>query len=239
VLLVQAGPRVLPTFPEALSETTRKSLEKLGVEVLVDSRVESIDDAGVMVSGKRIPSRTVLWAAGVIASPAAKWLGAEADNAGRVKVGPDLTVPKLANVYVIGDTALSNAWNGNPVPGLAPAAKQGGEYVAKVIRARVSGRTSAQPFRYQHLGSLATIGRKAAVADFGFVKLRGALAWWFWGAIHVGFLVGMRNRVSVMWDWFWTYLTYRSGTRLITGGPQQVESAQLKPAEPVRRVATV
>ena len=242
VLLVQAGPRVLPTFPEALSETTRKSLEKLGVEVLVDSRVESIDDAGVIVSGKRIPSRTVLWAAGVVASPAAKWLGAEADNAGRVKVGSDLTVPNLPNVYVIGDTALSNGWNGNPVPGLAPAAKQGGEYVAKAIRARIQGRAPARPFRYQHLGSLATIGRKAAVADFGFVRLRGALAWWFWGAIHVGFLVGMRNRVSVMWDWFWTYLTYRSGTRLITGGQGAERAAETQASSPqpmVRRMSTV
>ena len=217
VILVQSGPRVLPTFPETLSATTRSALEKLGVEVLVDSRVEAIDDSGVIVSGQRIPARTVLWAAGVVASPAATWLGAAADNAGRVKVGSDLSVPDRPEVYVIGDTALANAWNGKPVPGLAPAAKQGGEYVAKVLRARIEGRALPPPFRYRHLGSLATIGRKAAVADFGRVKLRGAPAWWFWGAIHVGFLVGMRNRISVMWDWFWTYLTYRSATRLITG----------------------
>jgi putative oxidoreductase len=142
VILVQSGPRVLPTFPEALSESAKRSLEKLGVEVLLGSKVEQIDAQGVIVSGKRIASRTVLWAAGVIASSAARWLGAEADNAGRIKVGADLSVVGLANVFALGDTALANAWDGKPVPGLAPAAKQGGEYVAKVIRARVEGRTA-------------------------------------------------------------------------------------------------
>ena len=218
VILVQAAPRILPTFPESLSARAKTSLERLGVEVLLDSRVERIDEAGVTVSGMRIPSRTVLWAAGVVASPAALWLQAEADKAGRLKVGPDLSVPGLPNVFAIGDTALALAWNGQPVPGLAPAAKQGGGYVAGVIRAKVEQRPSPRPFQYTHLGSLATIGRKAAVADFGWIRVSGALAWWFWGAVHVGFLVGLRNRVSVMFDWFWAYLTYRSGTRLITGG---------------------
>jgi len=217
VILVQSGPRILPTFPEVLSENAKRSLEKLGIEVLLGSKVEQIDAQGVMVSGQRIASRTVLWAAGVIASPAAKWLGAEADNAGRLKVGADLSVAGLANVFAVGDTALANAWAGKPVPGLAPAAKQGGEYVAKVIRARIEGRATPGVFVYRHLGSLATIGRKAAVVDFGFVKVTGALAWWFWGLVHVGFLVGLRNRISVMFDWFWAYLTFQSGTRLITG----------------------
>jgi NADH dehydrogenase/putative oxidoreductase len=122
-------------------------------------------------------------------------------------------------VFVVGDTAASDAWNGKPVPGLAPAAKQAGAYVAKVIAGRVEGRNDPAPFAYRHLGSLATIGRKAAVVDFGWIRLRGALAWWFWGAVHVGFLVDLRSRFSVMFDWFWAYLTYRSGTRLITGGP--------------------
>jgi putative oxidoreductase len=217
VILVQAGARILPTFPETLSEKAKRSLERLGVEVLLNSRVERIDDAGVTVSGTRIPARTVLWAAGVVASPASKWLKAEADNAGRLKVGADLSVPGLPNVFAIGDTALSQAWKGQAVPGLAPAAKQGGGYVAKVIRARVEGRMPPKPFAYTHLGSLATIGRKAAVADFGWFKVWGAPAWWFWGAVHLSFLVGVRNRVSVMFDWFWAYLTYRGGTRLITG----------------------
>ncbi len=217
VLLVQAAPRILPTFPEALSARAKRSLERLGVEVLLNSRVERIDDAGVTVSGQRIPSRTVMWAAGVVASPAARWLRGEADNAGRLKVGPDLSVPGLANVFCIGDTAASLAWSGQPVPGLAPAAKQGGAYVAKVIRARLEARRAPEPFAYTHLGSLATIGRKAAVADFGWLRVWGAPAWWLWGALHLGFLVGVRNRMSVLFDWFWAYLTYRSGTRLITG----------------------
>jgi len=218
VILVQAGSRILPTFPESLSARAKASLERLGVQVLLDSRVERIDGAGVTVSGTRIAARTVLWAAGVVASPAAAWLQAQADKAGRLKVGPDLSVPGLPNVFAIGDTALALAWRGQPVPGLAPAAKQGGTYVAEVIRAKVEQRASPTPFQYTHLGSLATIGRKAAVADFGWMRISGAPAWWFWGAVHLGFLVGLRNRVSVMFDWFWAYLTYRSGTRLITGG---------------------
>lgn len=218
VVLVQAGTRILPTFPEVLSARTNAALAKLGVEVLTDSRVERIDATGVMVSGRCIASRTVLWAAGVVASPAARWLGAKQDAAGRLEVGADLLVPGFDNVFALGDTALSKGWHGGPVPGLAPAAKQGGAYVASVIRARVLGKRAPQPFRYRHLGSLATIGRKAAVADFGFVRLSGAAAWWLWGAIHVGFLVGVRNRVSVLFDWFWSYLTFTGATRLITGG---------------------
>ena len=218
VVLVQAGPRILPSFPANLSVKTAAALAQLGVEVLINSRVERIDATGVMVNGERIASRTVLWAAGVIASPAAQWLGAKQDVAGRVEVGADLSVPGFGNVFALGDTAASKAWKGAPVPGLAPAAKQGGAYVASVIRARVLGKSMPEAFRYRHLGSLATIGRKAAVADFGFVRLSGAAAWWLWGAIHVGFLVGVRNRVSVLFDWFWSYLTFGGATRLITGG---------------------
>ncbi len=235
VILVQAGPRVLPTFSEDLSETTRKFLERLGVEVFVNSRVEGIDGEGAMVNGQRISSRTVLWAAGVVASPAAKWLGVEADNAGRVKVGPHLAVPGMPNVFVVGDTAASNAWNGKPVPGLAPAAKQAGAHAAKLIRARVEGRTDPRPFVYRHLGSLATIGRKAAVVDFGWLRLRGALAWWFWGAVHIGFLNDLRSRLSVMFHWGWAYLTYRSAARLIIGSqagamPVVVDAAAIRVA---------
>lgn len=218
VILVQSGPRILPTFSAELSMQAKRALEALGVEVRLDSRVEQIDDGGVFVSGERIDACTVLWAAGVIASPAAKWLGVSADNVGRIKVGPDLSVPGLPEVFAVGDTALAQAWKGQSVPGLAPAAKQGGAYVADVIHARLRGESTPGPFVYRHLGSLATIGRKAAVADFGFVRVWGAFAWWLWGLVHVGFLVGMRNRISVMFDWFWAYLTYRSGTRLITGG---------------------
>jgi len=219
VILVQSGPRILPTFDESLSIAAKHSLEALGVEVRLNSRVERIDGDGVLVSGERIASRTVLWAAGVVASPAARWLGVPSDSAGRVKVGNDFSVAGVENVFAVGDTSLSNGWAGKPVPGLAPAAKQGGLYVAELIRACVLGRTRPPAFEYRHLGSLATIGRKAAVVDFGFIRLSGALAWWLWGLVHVGFLVGARNRVSVMFDWFWAYLTYRSGTRLITGSP--------------------
>ena len=230
VILVQSGARLLPAFPEKLAAIAQRSLELLGVDVRIGSRVESIDAEGVTVSGERIASRTVLWAAGVTASPAATWLQVEADNAGRVKVGPDLRVPGLPNVYAIGDTAASNAWKGQGVPGLAPAAKQGGAYVARHIRARIAGKNPPQPFVYHHLGSLATIGRKAAVADFGFFRLWGAPAWWLWGFVHVGFLVGVRNRVSTMVNWFWSYLTFGGGIRLITGGetqPDAEKAAQL------------
>ncbi len=224
VVLVQSAPRILPTFNEKLSGVAQRSLEKLGVEVLIGSRVEKIDADGVLVSGKRIAARTVLWAAGVMASPAATWLKCEADNAGRVKVGADLAVPGFPGVYAIGDTALSSGWKGRPVPGLAPAAKQGGQYVARQICASIDQQASSRPFEYRHLGSLATIGRKSAVADFGLVKLWGAPAWWLWGLLHVGFLVGLRNRVSTMLNWFWAYLTFGGGIRLITGAVENRQS---------------
>lgn len=220
VLLVQSAPRLLPAFPEQLSEVSAQSLRTLGVEVLTKSRVEKVDADGALVSGQRIGSRTVFWAAGVMASPAAQWLKTDADSAGRLKVGPDLSVPSLPNVFAVGDTALSEAWDGKPVPGLAPAAKQQGAYVAGAIKARLEGRTGLPPFRYRHLGNLATIGRQAAVVDFGWFKLSGALAWWLWGVAHMFFLVDPRKRLSVAIEWFWAYLTYKRGTRLITGGKE-------------------
>jgi NADH dehydrogenase len=225
IILVQAGPRLLPAFPESLAEVARRSLADIGVKVFLNSKVRLIDADGVMVNDRRIYSRTVLWAAGVAASPAAKWLNAEADEAGRVKVQPDLSVPHLPDVYVIGDTALANCWKGQPVPGLAPAAKQGGAFVAKVIRSKLRGEPISHAFSYRHMGSLATIGRKSAVADFGFVRLRGAMAWWLWGIAHVLFLVGSRNRVAVVLNWIWSYVTYRASTRLITGSSPQAHNA--------------
>jgi NADH dehydrogenase FAD-containing subunit/uncharacterized membrane protein YphA (DoxX/SURF4 family) len=218
VMLVQSGPRLLPAFPEALSREAERALRHLGVEVRLHRKVEAVGKESVTVAGEIIPARTVLWAAGVMASPAAAWLGVGADQAGRVPVGADLGVPGLNSVYAIGDTAASTGWAGKDVPGLAPAAKQGGAYVARVIRARLTGRSVPEPFRYRHLGSLATIGRQSAVADFGFVQIRGALAWWLWGAAHVTFLVGGQKRVTVLVQWLWAYLTFRRGTRLITGG---------------------
>ncbi|WP_338019258.1 FAD-dependent oxidoreductase [Paraburkholderia tagetis] len=216
ILLVEAAPRILAQFPESLSATASRSLAALGVEVVPGTRVEHVEARGVTIAGQFIPARTVLWAAGVVASPAAAWLSAEADRAGRVKVGPDLSIPGHPDIFALGDTAASEGWAGKPVPGLAPAAKQGGAYVARLIRARINGATPPGAFRYRHLGSLATIGRKAAVADFGRIHLKGAVAWWLWGAVHIAFLAGVRNRTAVALDWFWAYLTSRRGTRLIT-----------------------
>lgn len=216
VVLVQSAPRLLPTFPPALSLDAALALMRLGVTVRLDAKVEHVGDHGVELSGETLPTRTVLWAAGVQASPAGAWLDAQRDQAGRVVVGPDLSVAGHEDVFAIGDVAASLAWGGQPVPGLAPAAKQGGEYVARVIRRRLGGRSAPAPFSYRHAGSLATIGRQAAVADFHGLKVHGALAWWLWGGAHVLFLVGGRNRTTVLLEWMWAYLTYRRGSRLIT-----------------------
>lgn len=217
VILVQSGPRVLPSFPEILSQRALEQLGDLKVEVRLDSRVEQVDEMGVIVGGERIEARTVLWAAGVIASPAAKWLGAEHDRAGRAVVAPNLSLPGLANVFAIGDTALAEGAKGEPLPGVAPVAKQSGAYVASVIHARITGRPAPGPFRYRDMGGMATIGRKAAIANFGWLRLSGLPAWWLWGVVHVAFLVGARNRAGVMLNWLWAYVTFRSGVRLITG----------------------
>ena len=226
ILLVQAGPRILPQFADRLSAFARASLESLGVEVRLNSRVEAIDTEGVVVNGERIAAATVLWAAGVVASPAAAWLGQKPDKAGRINVRSDLSVPGLPEVFAIGDTALAVAWDGQPAPGLAPAAKQAGAYVASVLRARLRGSKAPQPFRYRHQGGLATIGRKSAVAEFGRVKLTGALAWWLWGAVHILFLAGPRNQFSVVLGWVWSYFTFDVGVRMITGdGPSRAGPA--------------
>jgi NADH dehydrogenase/putative oxidoreductase len=217
VILIQSGSRILPTFAPALSAAAERSLRGLGVDVRLDARVREVDAAGVTVGDQQLAARTVLWAAGVAASPAAQWLGRPSDNAGRLIVGQDLSVDGLPGIYVVGDTAACRAWRGDPVPGLAPAAKQAGSYAARAIRAALKGHPPPRAFRYRHFGSLATIGRQSAVVELGPVRLWGALAWWFWGAAHVAFLVGGRNRATVILDWLWAYLTYRRSTRLITG----------------------
>jgi len=216
VILIEAGPRVLAAFPPSLSEQARRSLERLGVEVRTGHPVDTCDAGGVSVSGERIGSRTILWAAGVAASPAAKWLMADNDRAGRIKVEPDLSVPGHPAVFAIGDTAMVADGNGKPVPGIAPAAKQQGTYVGRIIRNRVAGIETA-PFRYRHYGNLATIGRKSAVADFGALRLSGFAAWLLWSVAHIYFLIGFRNRVVVSLNWLWAYLTFQRGARLITG----------------------
>ena len=216
VILIEAGPRLLPAFPKRLSAVARRALERLGVEVRLGAAVTACDADGVMVGDERIPAGVVLWAAGVAASPAARWLGAESDRAGRVKVAADLSLPGHPEVFVIGDTALVSDGAGNPVPGIAPAAKQAGQYVARVIGARLRGRRT-RPFRYRHLGNLTTIGRTAAVADFGWIRLSGWVAWLLWGLVHIYFLIGFRSRLVVALDWLWAYLTFERGARLITG----------------------
>jgi NADH dehydrogenase/putative oxidoreductase len=217
VILVQSGDRLLPAFPETLSAATQRELEDIGVEVMTGARVTDIDAEGLSIGDNRIEAGTVVWGAGIIASAAGRWLSAERDRAGRVVVGPDLTIEDADNIFVVGDTAASDAWNGNPVPGLAPAAKQGGQYAASVIAAKLSGKMAPGPFKYKHAGSLATIGRSAAVADFGWIKLSGAPAWWLWSVAHVLFLTSARNRLAVAVEWIWAYLTFRRSTRLITG----------------------
>ncbi len=196
VVLIEAGSRVLAGFPDDLSSYARKSLEDIGVEVVLGQAVTDCNAEGVVYGGNQLDAKTIIWAAGVRASRAAEWLGAPADRAGRLQVAPDLTVPGHPEIFAIGDTVTISAWNGQPVPGIAPAAKQEGRYVAEVIKARLAGRT-IEPFRYSHSGSLAQIGKRLAVIDFGRIKLRGTLAWWIWGIAHIYFLIGLRHRLSV------------------------------------------
>lgn len=217
IILVQAADRLLPVFPPDMSAEAKRSLEQLGVEVILNKAVSDCDDTRVKVGEDVIETRTVIWAAGVAASPAAKWLQADKDRADRVKVDANLTLPGHPEIFVIGDTALAMDERGNPVPGLAPAAKQQGAYTAERIRARVQGGIDIGRFHYYHLGNLATIGRKSAVADFGFIHMKGAIAWLLWGIVHVYFLIGFRNRLVVLLDWIWAYVTFQRGSRLITG----------------------
>lgn len=217
IILVQSPHRILPAMPESLSTAAARSLQDLGVEVMTGSRVEGIDEHGVVIGDERIEARTVLWAAGVMASAAGRWIDAERDRAGHIVVGPDLAVPRLQGVFAIGDTAACPGPDGHPLPGLAPVAMQQGQYVAKAIRGATEGRRAPGPFRYRDLGTMATIGRKSAVANLQGLKLSGSIAWWLWGLVHVTFLVDLRTRIAVLFDWFWSYLTYGRSTRLITG----------------------
>lgn len=217
IVLVEAGPRVLAAFPPSLSRSAQRSLERLQVEVRLGRPVAHCDADGVTIGDERLPAATIVWAAGVASSPAARWLGVEPDRLGRVVVGPDLALPGHPEIFVIGDTAHAVGPDGRPLPGLAPVAKQQGGYVARVLRARIAGRPAPPPFRYRDFGAMATIGRRAAVADFGWLRVDGTVAWLLWGLIHVTFLIGFRNRFVVLFDWLWSYMTFQSGARLITG----------------------
>ena len=215
VRLLEAGPRVLPSFPPALSGNAQRQLERLGVEVVTGQPVESIDAEGYRLAGVHVAARTVLWAAGVAASPLGRSLGVPLDRAGRVAVAPDLSLPGHPEVFVVGDLATT-ASNGRAVPGVAPAAKQMGRHAARAIGARLAGQ-SAPAFRYRDWGNLATIGRMAAVVDLGRARFSGWTAWWFWLFMHVWFLIGFRNRLAVLLDWSWAYWTYQRAARIILG----------------------
>ncbi len=221
VRLVEAGPRVLSSFPEVLSLKARRQLEKLGVEVLTGTPVSDIDSLGFKLGEQFVPARTVVWAAGVAASPLAKTLDVPLDRAGRVLVQPDLTLAGHPELFVAGDLAAVNQANGKPVPGVAPAAKQMGKYVADAIRARLHGKPAPGPFTYADYGNLATIGRMAAIVHLGRLQLSGVLAWWFWLAAHVFFLIGFRNRVVVLLNWAVAYWSYQRSARIIFGDDQE------------------
>ncbi|WOS41494.1 NAD(P)/FAD-dependent oxidoreductase [Xanthomonas rydalmerensis] len=235
VRLIEAGPRVLSSFPEHLSAKAQKQLEKLGVEVLTGVPVAEIDAHGYRLGSTFVPARTVVWAAGVAASPLAKTLQTPLDRSGRVQVQPDLSVPGHPELFVAGDLAEVQQADGRPVPGVAPAAKQMGRHVADTLRRRLRGDTASVPFRYADYGNLATIGRMAAIVHLGRLQLSGVLAWWFWLAAHVFFLIGFRNRVVVLLNWAWAYWSYQRAARIILGDPPAAEEAQAQAAPPADR----
>ncbi|MFO1362884.1 MAG: NAD(P)/FAD-dependent oxidoreductase [Burkholderiales bacterium] len=216
VTLIEATRRVLPTYPEELSEKARRQLERLGVEVRTETRVTRIDDDGVWLGDQRLAAGTVVWAAGIAASPLARTLGVPLDRAGRVAVGPDLSVPDHPHAFVIGDLATV-ASGGKPVPGIAPAAKQMGRRAARNILARIAGRPG-RAFRYIDYGSLATIGRNSGIAVIGPFRFWGLPAWLFWLFVHIFFLIGFRNRLMVFADWAWSYLTFARVARIVMTG---------------------
>jgi NADH dehydrogenase len=215
IRLLEAGPRILASFPESLSEKARAQLQHLGVEVITGRAVSDITADGYRLGDEFVAARTMVWAAGVAASPLAQSLGVPLDRAGRVLVQSDLTAPGHPNIFVAGDLA-SLVQDGKPLPGVAPVAKQMGAHIARTIRDRLAGKTTP-PFHYRDYGNLATIGRMAAVVDLRGLRFSGALAWWFWLFAHVFFLIGFRNRLSVMLNWTWAYWTYQRAARIIVG----------------------
>jgi NADH:ubiquinone reductase (H+-translocating) len=221
VVLIEAGARILPSFTPDLSAYAHAALERLGVDIQLGRAVRECSAQGVIFGDEPLAARVILWAAGVRASPAAAWLGMPADNAGRLKVLPDLTAPGRPEIFVIGDTASIDAWKGKPVPGIAPAAKQQGAHVAQTIKRRLRGETAVRTFRYKHSGNLATIGKRSAVIDFGWIKVRGWIAWWIWGLAHIYFLIGLRKRLAVALSWLWIYATGNRSACLITQGDQR------------------
>ena len=216
ILLFEAGERLLPAFPETLADYARRQLVRMGVEVRTGAKVEEVFEDGLVVGGARIDvGGAIVWAAGVRASPAARWVGAPSDRNGRARVKADLSLPGRSNIFVVGDAAMAVGPDGREAPGLAAAAKQMGRYVGKTIRARVSGKRDPPPFRYRDYGALATIGRNAAIASVGPFRLTGFPGWLFWSAVHIYFLIGLRSRFLVAMSWAWSYLNFHRGARLI------------------------
>ncbi len=222
IILAEAGPRVLPAFSEPSSQEAERVIKAMGVEVRLGTPVTAIDDKGATIGAEFIPARTIIWAAGVRASLAGQWLGAAVDRAGRVIVQDDFSVTAYGGIFVVGDTAAFKTKGDSILPGVAPAAKQAGAYVGKLIKARVMGHAAPKPFSYTDYGSLATIGRKNAVVDFGRVHVYGFIGWLMWSVAHVYFIIGFRNRFVVALSWAWSYITYQRGVRLITGADAQV-----------------
>ena len=237
IVLIEGAQRLLTPFDPSLSHAARRSLNQLGVDVRLGAAVTDCSCEGVRLGDEFISTRTIIWAAGVMASPAGRWLGAEVDRAGRVKVRADLSVPGHPDVFVIGDTAAVTGADGAMLPGVAPVAKQQGQYVARALIARYQGRTAAV-FRYRDFGSLATIGRSRAVAQFGKLRLSGFPAWVLWSGAHVYFLIGFRNRFVVALNWAWSYITFQRGSRLITGLYARVEDMRQAPRSELRSKAS-
>lgn len=226
VILVEAGPRILPSFDDKLAARAMRDLESLGVQVWTNSRVTNVTDAGVSVGNENVASSTVLWGAGVRAADVGRTLGATLDQVGRVKVGADLTIPGHPEVFVLGDMARFEESEGKLLPGVATVAMQEGIYAANLIRKEVQGRAVSEraPFRYHDLGQLATIGRSRAIAEIGRMRFAGYFAWWVWLLVHIYRLSGFRNRLSVLVQWAWSYMTFGRGARLIVGKEWQAYS---------------
>jgi len=217
IILLEAGPRLLPSFPNKLSEIARRALARMGIEVLTGTKVEDVREGAIVADGRQIDiGGGILWAAGVRSSPAGRWLDAPCNHSGRARVEPNLAAPGRPNIFVIGDAVAAVVPDGSQAPGLAPAAKQMGRYVARLIRARLEGRPEPAPFRYRDEGSLATIGRNAALVKIGRVSLTGFPGWVFWSAAHIYFLIGARSRFFVALSWAWSYVSFQRGARLIT-----------------------
>ncbi|MDI3561887.1 NAD(P)/FAD-dependent oxidoreductase [Bradyrhizobium sp. Arg816] len=229
IVLVDGGSRILPSFAESLSKKAARRLERLGVEVKTGLKVEKVDEQGVVASGERIDSATVLWTAGVTASPVVKMLGTQMDRAGRALVGPFMDIAEAPNVFVAGD-ATSFSQDGHPVPGVAQAAVQQGRYVGRLVAKRINGRSDGRPFRYRSKGNMAVVGKNFAILEAGRLRTCGFVTWIVWAVLHVLALPQLQNRYRVQTQWFWSYLTGQRSSRLIAEAPRPIDPGKQKPA---------